>query len=92
MAPGGIEFTREDLTALATIRTALAGMNEKLDRILENQEECVRRIDALEAYREHCTGQSEGEKNAAARTAGIVAFIVSTILGAAAILVACWSA
>jgi hypothetical protein len=90
MVPDSIEFTREDVTDLATIKIALAGVNGKLDLILENQARSTGRIDALEAYREHCTGLEEGQKSAATRTAGMVAFIVSTVLGVAAILVAYW--
>jgi hypothetical protein len=90
LVPGDLEFTREDLTDIAVIKTALAGVNRKLDRILAHQEQSNRRIDALEADREHRAGQEEGYNRAAARTAGVVAFIVSTVLGIAAIVVACW--
>jgi hypothetical protein len=90
MASGGIEFTREDLTDLATIKTSLAGVNDKLDLIIGNQDKSNQRIDALEAYRENCIGQEEGMTRAASRTAGIVAFVVSTILGIVAIAVAIW--
>jgi hypothetical protein len=85
-----IEFTREDLTDIATIKASLVGVNGKLDRILANQDCNDERIDALEKYREHCTGHEEGQIKAAARTGGIVAFIVSTILGVAAIAVVIW--